>query len=237
MEEQSKKMQEYLAKSQNVQQIKMEIQALYDNITKYKMDLISAEKQIASDGEALKTLLQGKNTFSGISLDNEINFNVPLDNDNTYQNIEINISSSNELQKALITIKATEIETRLIQNQAEKNSLQTKVKELENRLIDTQTILAEEEYKYNAIQRNYNLAEQTYNAYLDRHKEALVTATSNIGESTIIISSPATIPIEPSSHGKLFYIAIATFLGLFMGVFIALFGAYWKKTDPQNSNK
>lgn len=237
MEEQSKKVQEYLNNSQNVEQIRMEIQGLYTKINSYKMDLISVEKQITSDSDTLKVLLEGKNTFSGIDLDNNFKINVPLDNDNSYQNMEISINSSNELQTALITIKATEIETRLIQNLAEKNSLQTKINELENTLKDIQTILTEEEYKYNAIQRNYNLAEQTYNAYLERHKEALLAATSNIGESTIIVSSPATIPLEPSGRGKTFYLAIGAFVGLLLGILFTLIFAYWDETDPQKFKK
>jgi len=132
---------------------------------------------------------------------------------------------------ALITIKATEIETRLVQNKAEKESLEAKIKELEDRLKNTQSLLAEEEYKYNAILRNYNLAEQTYNAYLDRHKEAVLAATSNIGESAIIVSVPATVPTVPSSHGKIFYLAAG------VGILLALAIGYWKETEPKKENR
>jgi len=106
---------------------------------------------------------------------------------------------------------------------------------LEERLKNTQAVLADEEYKYNAIQRNYNLAEQTYNAYLDRHKEAVLAASSNIGESAIIVSSEATTPQYPSNHGKVFYLALGTFAGFMMGIFAAFILAYWKNTDPKNA--
>lgn len=232
LEEEAKKLKEYLANSQNIDQLKLEVQSLYNKIDSYNMQLIDTEKQIQSDTDALKVLLGGKDTFSDVNLD-DIKLNVPFDNSNSNQDLEISVKSGNELQDALVTIKATEIETRLVQNKAEKSSLEAKIKELEDRLKETQSLLAEEEYKYNAILRNYDLAEQTYNAYLDRHKEAVLAATSNIGESAIIVSAPATVPIEPSSRGKLFYLASGTLLGLMMGVLLALAVSYWKETDPR----
>lgn len=232
LEEEAKKLKEYLANSQNIDQLKLEVQSLYNKIDSYNMQLIDTEKQIQSDTDALKVLLGGKDTFSDVNLD-DIKLNVPFDNSNSNQDLEISVKSGNELQDALVTIKATEIETRLVQNNAEKSSLEAKIKELEDRLKETQSLLAEEEYKYNAILRNYDLAEQTYNAYLDRHKEAVLAATSNIGESAIIVSAPATVPIVPSNHGKLFYLVIGTFIGLIFGVFVAFVVGYWKETDPR----
>jgi len=232
LEEEAKKLKEYLANSQNIDQLKLEVQSLYSKIDEYNIQLIDIEKQIQADIDALKVILGGKETFSNVNLD-DIKLNVPLDNSNSNQDLEISVKSGNELQDALVTIKATEIETRLVQNNAEKSSLEAKIKELEDRLKETQSLLAEEEYKYNAILRNYDLAEQTYNAYLDRHKEAVLAATSNIGESAIIVSAPATVPIVPSNHGKLFYLVIGTFIGLIFGVFVAFVVGYWKETDPR----
>lgn len=233
LEEEAKKLKEYLSNSQNIDQLKLDLQSLYKKIDAYNIELIDIEKQIQADIDALKVLLVGKDTFSDVNID-DINLNVPLDNDDYIsQNLEIKIKSENELQDALITIKATEIETRLVQNKAEKKSLEAKIKELEERLKNTQSLLAEEEYKYNAILRNYKLAEQIYNAYLDRHKEAVLAASSNIGESAIIVSTPATVPIEPSSRGKVFYLAAGTFIGLMFGIIMALILGYWKATDPK----
>lgn len=239
LEEQSKKLQEYLAKSHNIEQMKLEIDSLNSKINTYNMTLIDLEKQISTDSEALKVLLAGKKPFSSIDLDdkNNIKLNVPLNSGDTGKIIEINIDSSNDLQNALITIKATEIETRLIQNKAEKETLESKSIELEKRLKDMQTLLAEEEYKYNTVKRNYNLAEQTYNAYLDRHKEAVLAATSNIGESAIIVSEEASIPIDPSNFGKLFYLVAGAFIGVILGVITAFVLSYWKYTDPRNNSR
>ena len=228
LEEESKKLQEYLANSQNIEQIRLEIQSLNGKINTYNMQLVDVEKQINTDSEALSVLLNGQKKLGNVNLDNENNvkLNIGLDDSNSSQEMEIEINSSNDLKNSLIIIKTTEIETRLIQNLAEKTSLEEKIKELEVRLKDMRTLLAEEEYKYNTVQRNYNLVEQTYNAYLDRHKKAVLAATSDVGESSIIVSEQATIPIEPSNHGKFFYLAVGTFLGLMIGITIALILGY-----------
>lgn len=228
LEEESKKLQEYLANSQNIEQIRLEIQSLNGKINTYNMQLVDVEKQINTDSEALSVLLNGQKKLGNVNLDNEnnIKLNIGLDDSNSSQEMEIEINSSNDLKNSLIIIKTTEIETRLIQNLAEKTSLEEKIKELEVRLKDMRTLLAEEEYKYNTVQRNYNLVEQTYNAYLDRHKKAVLAATSDVGESSIIVSEQATIPIEPSNHGKFFYLAVGTFLGLMIGITIALILGY-----------
>lgn len=232
LEEQAKKMQEYLKNSHNIEQLKLEIQSLHTLIDEYKTYLIDVEKQIDSDSAALSVLLDGEKTFSGIKIDNDIKINVPLDNNNENQNIELSVGSGNELQASLVIIKTTDIETRLIQNMAEKYSLESKINELEDRLIGMQSILTEEEYKYNSIKRNYDLAEETYNAYLDRHKEAILASTANMGESTIIVLSPAITPLNPSGHGKIYYLAIGVFIGLVLGVITSFLIEFW----PDNTS-
>jgi len=232
LKEEALKLKEYLSNSNNIEQLKMEVKSLLDIINNYNLMLIDVEKQIQTDSKALEDLLNGNTAYVANNQD-EIMYNIPLDNNEESNDVDIIISSASDLKTALLTIKTSEIESRLIENKAEKASLENKIEELLARLNDTQAILAEEEYKYNTILRNYNLAEQTYNAYLDRHKEAVVAATSSIGEYAIIVSSPATIPVHPSNHGKLFYLIIGAAAGIFAGMFFALIVGYWKATEPK----
>jgi len=234
LEEQSKIMQEYLANSHNVEQLKMEVETLYNQINNYDMQLIDVEKQIESDKVALDDVLKMQEDFTGIALDDSVDISIPLNSDEQY--IEMNIDSNNKLQKALLTIRTTEIQTRLIQNLAEKESLQSKLKDLKSRLKETQTLLAEEEYKYESIIRNYELAKQAYNAYIDRYNEALVVATSNFGKSALILASPAAIPVEPSNRGKVYYLAMGAIVGFMIGILVAFVVGYWKETDPRKHN-
>lgn len=234
LEEQSKILQNYYSSSKNIEQLRLEVNSLTEHITQYKSDLVNVEKQIASDETALKTLTNGKESVTGIDFSKDIKINIPYEAEDMSQEIQLGMGNANELEKSLMTIKVTEIETRLVQNLAEQNAVKSKITEMENRITEIHTILADEEYKYEAIQRNYNLALQTYNAYLNRHKEALIGAASNIGGSAIIVSSPAVEPLTPIGRGKMFYIAIGTALGFILGAFIVIFKAYWKSFDEKN---
>jgi len=68
---------------------------------------------------------------------------------------------------------------------------------------------------------------------LDRYKQAVITAASDIGASAIIISSPAVEPTEDVGYGRVFYLAIGVTLGLMLGIIVTYFKAYWKKSDPK----
>lgn len=228
IKEEAIKLKEYLSNSHNIEQLKLEKQGLLDKINQYSMKLIDVEKQIQTDSKVLEDFVGGKYASVPADNQNDIMYNIPLGKD-----VEIIITSADDLKGTLQTIKLSEIENRLLENQAEKLSLETKIDELVARLNDTQVLLAEEEYKYNAIIRDYNLAEQKYNAYSVRHKEAVLAATSSIGENAIIVSSPATEPNKPASHGKGFYLALGLSIGLLISAIVTFSMAFWTITDPK----
>lgn len=257
LEEQAKNIQDYLRNSPDIDQMKSEIDMLNDQLVSYKSDMYDVEKQISSDKDTLETFKRGQGNSS--NLESDIKINIPIDADNHNDTNKINenktdksnqtndvnqassqvvldISDNNNLQSALLTMKITEVETRLIQKIAEQKALQTEITDMESELEKKKSSLVEEEYKYNTIKRNYDLAEQTYNAYLDRHKGAIITAASNIGNSAIIISSPADISlINTSGYGKGFYLVAGAVLGFMIGIFVVIFIAYWKYSDPKEN--
>ncbi|BCK00822.1 GumC family protein [Anaerocolumna chitinilytica] len=255
LEEQAEIVQKYLASAPDVDQMKLEIEALNKQITDYKGQLNNVEKQIVADNNTLQTIKKQTNLDVKIDLSDTINFNIPLDKDITEDSknssedskdtsdvsnnsdqdeeksnteLQLGIEDANKLQEAIITVKITEIETRLLQNISQRAALKEKTTGMAKDLEELQSTLAKEQYKYNAIKRNYDLAEQTYNAYLERHKESIITAASNIGESAIIISSPAVSSDIPVGKSKLFYIALGGVFGIILGVLIVLFDDYWK---------
>lgn len=257
LEEQAKILQEYINVSPNVDQMKLEVTSLNDKIIKYKSDLYDVEEKIMSDQTALNEL---KGSNQGADVSDHIKVNIPIktdnntnsntnnntdnkadndtvgNNDNSKDNdIELQFDlNSSKLDASITTIGITEMKLRLVQNSAKQNSLNTKIGDMEKRLNEVQSELTIEEYKYNALKRKYDLAEQTYNSYLDRYKQAVITAASDLGDSAIIISSPATTPVEESGHGRMFYLAVGATLGVMIGILVVYFKAYWKTSDPKN---
>lgn len=151
------------------------------------------------------------------------------------QEIEFDISSPSALEDAMLAAQKTQIETRLVQNVSEKEVLEQKIEEIQKRLTELRSTLATEEYKYNEVIRNYQLAEESFQAYQTRKNEAEKNAAADIGKASIIISSPAVVPDIPSAPNKVLNIAIAMVLGLMIGVFGVFFKEYWRSTSKLKS--
>ena len=79
--------------------------------------------------------------------------------------------------------------------------------------------------------RDYDLAEHSFQAYQTRKNEAEQNVAADIGQASIIISSPAVVPDLPSGPNKKLNVAIGLVLGLMVGVFVAFFKAYWENTN------
>jgi len=232
LDEEAKKKRDYLMNAQDIEALNQEIEALRNRLTAYKSLLIDTEKQIESDLLSLKTMEQngiGSNVDiaaieAKIQLKNEVK-------------IEIKLSNSSNLSNAILTAQKTQIETRLVQNVSEKEVLEKKIEEIQQRLSDLRATLATEEYKYNEVMRNYELAEASFEAYQIKKNEAEQNAAADIGRASIIVSSPAVVPEVPSSPNKKLNLGIGIVLGLMIGVLVAFFREYWKNSAVEATKK
>jgi len=218
----------YLANSVSIDELSQEVSSLISQITGTKSSLNTIETQIDTDEQALKVLLNDSG-IKGVS--NVGNVNLEIDrNGNVNPTFKFNSTSNSNLQSTLLTIDITKIQSRLIQNIASKEAKDTKLEQLQTKLLTKQTLLEEEKYKFNSLNRDLSLANQAYNAYQQRHKEAMVAAAADIGTSSIIISSEAMVPHAPASPNKTLNMAIALVLGLMIGVFTVFAKQYWEST-------
>lgn len=237
LDEEAKKKRDYLMNAQDIEALNQEIEALRNQLTAYKSLLIDTEKQIESDLLSLKTMEQngiGSNVDiaaieAKIQLKNEVK--------NELGQIEIKLSNSSNLSNAILTAQKTQIETRLVQNVSEKEVLEKKIEEIQQRLSDLRATLATEEYKYNEVMRNYELAEASFEAYQIKKNEAEQNAAADIGRASIIVSSPAVVPEVPSSPNKKLNLGIGIVLGLMIGVLVAFFREYWKNSAVEATKK
>ena len=259
LDEEAKKKRDYLMSSQDIEILNQEIVTLRDQLTAYKSSLIDVDKQIEADLISLKTMeksgirsnidiveieskIQLKGTQTGgqavlgengeNSNSNNANSYKATDSSTMEQAIEIKLTNTSNLSDAMLTAQRTQIETRLVQNVSEKEVLEKKIDELQQRLSDLRATLATEEYKYNEVMRDYELAEASFEAYQVKKSEAEQNAAADIGRASIIVSSPAVVPDIPSSPNKMLNLAIGIVLGLMAGVFVSFFKEYWKNSGP-----
>ncbi|WP_341876753.1 GumC family protein [Defluviitalea saccharophila] len=180
------------------------------------------------------------NNSSDSEQDGQVNTSRPSNTQNNTgsnmtigQEIEFDVSNSSVLEGAMLAAHRTQMETRLIQNISEKEVLEQKIEEIQNRLTELRATLATEEYKYNEVMRNYELAEQSFQAYQAKKNEAEQNVAADIGKASIIISTSAVVPDVPSSPNKILNIAIGFVLGLMIGVFVVFFKSYWENTESK----
>lgn len=235
LDEEAKKKRDYLKSAKDIEELNQEIATLRDQLTLYKQKLIDTDKQIQSDIKSLEALEKSgiKSTNINIgAIKAKIQLN-EVQGITNGQEIEFDISNSSALESAMLSAHRTQMETRLIQNISEKEVLEQKIEEIQNRLTELRATLATEEYKYNEIMRNYELAEQSFEAYQTRKNEAEQNVAADIGKASIIISTSAVIPEMPSSPNKILNIAIGFVLGLMIGVFVVFFKSYWESTETK----
>lgn len=228
LNEKSMELAEYLSKSKNITELKGEVEALATQIVEYKTSLNNLDTQINSDTQAL-VALGGSNISGGTNNTSDVALNVNL-NDGSNA-LQMTLEDPSRLEASLRAISINEIQTSLIVSTSSKKATQAKVEEMQELLVSLQTLLVEEEYKYNAINRELELAEQVYNAYQQRHKEAVLIAAADIGKTSVLISSEAITPLSPVSPNKSLNLAISAVLGFMLGSFIVFFMAYWKNSE------
>jgi uncharacterized protein involved in exopolysaccharide biosynthesis len=226
VEAKSKAVTVYLANHVSIEELSSEVNSLISQVTGIKADINDIEISINQDEQSLNVLLNDTDLATQSLAGIEVN----LSSNQISQDISFNISNENELQTALLTMEITNQETRLISHRAGKEAREVKLADMQVKLIELQTTLAEQEYKFNSLNRELQLANQTYNAYQSRHKEAIVAAAANIGTNSINVNSEAMVPVHSVSTSGILILMIGLILGLMIGIFVAFFKAYWEKT-------
>lgn len=226
LDKKSKALAEFWKNNGNIDYLKAEVESLIKQMAEYNVDLRDTEKQIIADTQTLQVLLGAVGSTSGINLDD---FNIIIDSNAETQDIQLNLSSD-ALSESLLRVDINKIQTRLVSNTYKKQALQDTGEKMKLQLTETQIQLTEQEYKYNALNRDLEMAKQSYDAYQQKYKEYMLTVAADIGKVSIIVSSPAIVPASPISPNRKLNLIVALFLGLLLGAFVVLFRDYWRRS-------
>ena len=208
----------------SIDQLKSEINSLVEQVTSIKASINSYELSIETLEEKL-AILSGE-----LGASNHVIDSLELDTSGRIvgESIDVQTADEDALSGSLITIDYINSQSSYISTVARYDAMVEQLGSLEAELIEKQALLVEEEYKYNKLTRELDLAKQTYNAYQVRYQEAIVAAAAEIGSNSIVISSEAVVPGNPVGPNKPLNLAIGIVLGAMVGVFTAFFRAYWK---------
>lgn len=235
----------YLTQPKGLLELQKEVESKTDLITQYKNNLLDAEieeKKIFASLEAAKKEIT--NTSEKIVLKKNITENPILaeyvqgkfDID-THDKLKIELESE-ELNEVYTYLKnqISDLEIKLSETKALKQALIQAIETTGNELETLQAELAEKQHQDNIMKQKVEFAQSTYEAFLNKYEETRILKSSDIGEASIIIVSPAARPLTPVGPRKMSNIAIAAVLGFMVGVFVVFFKEYWTSTSPVNNS-
>lgn len=235
---------EYLSQPRGLNELQKELDSKLELITQYKTDLLNTsieEQKTRASLTAAEKRLQNtpqKIVISRSLLDEPYMSQVLKDatgsNSKDLFGVKVEAEEVNDVYTQL-KILVSELDVELAKIIAQKNNLQKEISILQKELETLQGDLAIRQHEDMIIQEKIKFSQETYNAFLEKYEETRIASSSAIGESTIIIVSPAVEPMNPVAPNKKMNIAIAAVLGLMLGVFVAFFKEYWQTSESKKN--
>jgi succinoglycan biosynthesis transport protein ExoP len=133
-----------------------------------------------------------------------------------------------EEQAGLLSDLITALEGRLAEVEVQAETLSGEILPLQQAL---QQVTTEKQQ----LTREWEIARSTYTTLANKVEEARIAAQDETGE--VRLASQASVPTGPSGPRKKMNVAIAAFLGLFLGVFAAFFIEYWQSPRAGNQTE
>jgi uncharacterized protein involved in exopolysaccharide biosynthesis len=233
---------DYLSQPKGLVELQKEVDSKTDLITQYKTDLLNAEieeKKVTASLETANKELQ--KTSDKIVLIKSIaedplltQYAADQSEKATEDVLDIRLESE-EINEVYTYLKsqANDFGIKLSEIKAQKQALIRAIETTGDELETLQVDLAEKQHQDNIIKQKVDFTRSTYEAFLNKYEETRILKSSDIGEASIIIVSPAVEPLSPVGPRKMMNIAIAAVLGLMLSVFTAFFMEYWKTSSLQ----
>ncbi|WP_091727010.1 GumC family protein [Proteiniborus ethanoligenes] len=194
-------------------------------LNKLKAGLAAAEEELKNTPQILVTNKSvSEDQLLGRIVSEKNNMSAAEASSITMKNEEVNI---NYIE---LSTKVAEYKILVSETTKELELMKSKIDQTQKEIEKIQSELAEKKHELNLVQRNVDIAQGTYDAFLKKYEEIRVAETTEMGESTINIVSPALVPIKPVGPRKMLNVAVAGVLGIMLGVFIAFFKEYWKNS-------
>ncbi|MDR7869637.1 MAG: Wzz/FepE/Etk N-terminal domain-containing protein [Tissierellaceae bacterium] len=207
-EESLLELKELLSEPRGAQELELELNSSYDQITQYKSNL--SDLEIKKDG-LVKAIEESKNYSSNRgSVTSRPNFG---------GNLDITFDDSNKV----LAVDLAETEGVI-------ESTKEQIANLQSHIEEIQVEYQDKKYQEDVIRQKVNISKNTYETFVSKYEELKVAETAKVGELSINVVSHAYPPTTPVGPRKALNLAISMVLGLMIGVFVAFFNAYWESS-------
>ncbi len=237
LDEKAMELANYLASSKSIDVLKNEVDMYISKLNDFKSQVTELEYRVIAD----RKILAAYDDVAATTVDAGASLEVPMTSespDGEENNASFNLqvpADGDSIPSMVYALNMAQIQSRLVENTENLIVLNDKIVEITDKLSAAQAQLAQEEYKYQVIERDKSLAQQTFNAYQQRHKEVIVASAAQMSSTNILLSSNAVPSSSPVGPRKMLNMAIAAVLGLMLGVFLAFFIEYWKNSGKKTA--
>lgn len=202
---------EVLSRPRGAQELELELKSSFEQITLYKSNLNDLEIKKAS----LEKAIEESSKYSS-------NRGSMVVRPNLGESFNISFDDTNKVLK----VDLAETEGRI-------ESTKKQIAQLQEHIEELQLEYQDKKFEEDIVKQKVDINKQTYESFVAKYEELRVRETAKVGELSISVVSYAYPPTSPSGPNKTLNLAIATILGLMVGVFVTFFKAYWESSTKE----
>ena len=234
LDERKRTLNEYRLNNKDLSVLKGERDTLIGLIIDSQSTILKKETQISADLITMSALGATSLLEDRIDIE-EFDLSIDINSDLDKAGVnQVNIDPD-DLDTTLDSIYVNKLKNRIIADQAIKQTLEQRVDELQIKLIEAHELITEDEHLYNKVYADKEFSQTIYNIYEQRYREVSVYSSSNFGDTIVSISADAT-PGVKTGPNETKNIAVASMVGLCLGVFVVLFVNYIKKMKKSSQD-
>jgi len=121
-------------------------------------------------------------------------------------------------------------QVQLAENQARLESTQRHIAKLEKDLANLQAELVDKQAQESELKARVDQLEHTYRTLVQKKTEVQIARSINLGETSILVVSPAYVPTRPVRPNRQLNMAVSGVLGVMVGVMLAFLLEYLDNT-------
>lgn len=236
-------LKEFLKEPKSLDELNGEVSSKLSILNTYKNNVTNKELELTTKRAALKeTKVKLANTNPKISTTKSLANDALLSQAAMQNNIELDEASNILINDEHINPLYTQLESKIANYEIEIASLQTEIsttktqiKKIEKELEEARVLLADKSYQNTQIKNKVNLAQGTYDSFLNKYETTTIAESAEAGKSAIMIAYQATVPSKPVGPRKALNMAIGLILGTMLGVFAVFIRAYWENTSDEST--
>jgi uncharacterized protein involved in exopolysaccharide biosynthesis len=195
---------DYLADQRNIARIIQDIQGLRAQLSS------QSSSRVASLGDELTALFLEVKAFNAQS-------SIP---------VQLQLTDMEALSGTTAAEQIVFLDDLVTNLRTRSEAIDARLAELEPEILSLQEAVQAIHTQQERLNRDRDIARETYMTLANKVEEARIAAQDEAGE--VRLASRAATPTQPAGPRKMMNVAIAAFLGLFLGVLLAFFVEYWQ---------